>query len=210
MSARRTPNTDSITASLSTEFLSFYSKITLKALANYSPGFALKPWVQKCRKRFVATLKELRRGLRFGGRQRNPFRVASSRQWTCVVPGLPKRNPGLELANAFSVGSKAASCLCRPTTTITFLISTTSSVDSAENSLKCNAHGVQCRRSLPQNQISHVLRRKTHEEKIKCRPRDLARDLDRQLCSGNGSNSGFARSFFAYPRVSRALPQTSG
>jgi hypothetical protein len=24
----------------------------------------------------------------------------------CVIPGLPKRNPGLELANAFSVGHR--------------------------------------------------------------------------------------------------------
>jgi hypothetical protein len=34
--------------------------ITLKALANVSPGFALKPWVQKCEKRLFATLKGLR------------------------------------------------------------------------------------------------------------------------------------------------------
>src|ERR1700682_3564094 len=33
--------------------------------------------------------------------RRNSFRVASSRN-ECVVPGLPKHNPGLELANAFS------------------------------------------------------------------------------------------------------------
>jgi hypothetical protein len=36
-------------------------RLTLKAFANFSPGFALKPWVQKTRKRFFATLKELRR-----------------------------------------------------------------------------------------------------------------------------------------------------
>jgi len=33
---------------------------TLKALANVSPGFALKPWVQKYPKKLFATLKGLR------------------------------------------------------------------------------------------------------------------------------------------------------
>ena len=35
-------------------------RITLKALANFSPGFVLKPWVQKCKKKLFATLKGLR------------------------------------------------------------------------------------------------------------------------------------------------------
>jgi hypothetical protein len=35
--------------------------LTLKALANFSPGFALKPWVQEWSFVLVATLKELRR-----------------------------------------------------------------------------------------------------------------------------------------------------
>ena len=77
------------------------SRLTLKALANVSPGrgpragsphgggvFALKPWVQEREQRLFAT--PTRRGLRL-------------REMSCVVPGLPKRNPGLELANAFSV-----------------------------------------------------------------------------------------------------------
>jgi len=34
---------------------------TLKAFANSSPGLALKPWVKQRFKKFVATLKELRR-----------------------------------------------------------------------------------------------------------------------------------------------------
>jgi len=34
--------------------------ITLKAFANASPGFALKPWVQERLFRLVATLKALR------------------------------------------------------------------------------------------------------------------------------------------------------
>ena len=36
------------------------------------------------------------------GFRRNPFRVAN-RLMCAFVPGLPKRNPGLELSNAFSV-----------------------------------------------------------------------------------------------------------
>jgi hypothetical protein len=49
------------------------SRVTLKALANVSPGFALKPWVPKPPEDIV----------------RNPEEV---------FPGLPTRNPGLELA----------------------------------------------------------------------------------------------------------------
>jgi hypothetical protein len=37
-----------------------FGKRTLKALANFSPGFALKPWVENGLDRFFATLKELR------------------------------------------------------------------------------------------------------------------------------------------------------
>ena len=75
----------------------------------------------------------------------------------------------------------------------------------------CKASRVECRRSLPQNQISHVLRRKTHEKKLEARPRDL----DRQLCVGSSRNSVFARSFlarsfFAEPGLSRTLSPTSG
>jgi hypothetical protein len=75
--------------------------VTLKALANVSPGFALKPWVQKCPSSLFATLKGLR-GFAVNKRRRNSFRVAPSRNQS-VFPGLPERNPGLELANAFSV-----------------------------------------------------------------------------------------------------------
>ena len=56
----------------------FSLRTTPKAFANSSPGFALKPWVQRWRKRFLATLKELRRVLRFTKPGRNSFRVASS------------------------------------------------------------------------------------------------------------------------------------
>lgn len=54
------------------------NRVTLKALANVSPGFALKPWVQKCSGRLFATLKGLR-GFAVNKRRRNSFRVASSR-----------------------------------------------------------------------------------------------------------------------------------
>jgi hypothetical protein len=39
--------------------------VTLKALANFSPGFALKPWVNVAGHKFFATLKGLRCLLRF-------------------------------------------------------------------------------------------------------------------------------------------------
>ena len=51
---------------------------------------------------FVATLKALRRVFSYG---RNPFRVCAFCKWG-LSPALPKRNPGLELANAFSVELK--------------------------------------------------------------------------------------------------------
>ncbi|HKO98867.1 MAG TPA: hypothetical protein VJU86_17840 [Pyrinomonadaceae bacterium] len=56
------------------------TKTTLKAFANSSPGFALKPWVVKCSKRSLATLKELLQMLYDCVRRRNSFRVAPSRQ----------------------------------------------------------------------------------------------------------------------------------
>jgi hypothetical protein len=56
------------------------NRLTLKALANVSPGFALKPWVKNA---WGDSSQPSENGMHF--------------------PGLPKRNPGLELANAFSV-----------------------------------------------------------------------------------------------------------
>ena len=82
-----------------------FNRITLKAFANLSPGFALKPWVKKRRMYPDATLKELRRGLRFSGRRPNPdlSGLRLQKYSDAFFPGLPKRNPGLKLANAFSV-----------------------------------------------------------------------------------------------------------
>jgi hypothetical protein len=76
--------------------------ITLKAFANLSPGFTLKPWVKKKAHLFHRNSEGVATGLRFGGRRRNPFRVASQKNSDAFSPGF-KANPGLELANAFSV-----------------------------------------------------------------------------------------------------------
>jgi hypothetical protein len=79
--------------------------LTLKALANSSPGFALKPW-GKMHAGFVATLKELRRVFGYPG---NPFRVYVFCN-EARLPRVAKRNPGLKLANAFSVNLKLHYC----------------------------------------------------------------------------------------------------
>src|SRR5258705_9113346 len=78
------------------------NRVTLKALANSSPGFALKPWVQKCPGSLLATLKELR-GFAVNKRPAQLLQSCAFKKWDPFFPGLPKRNPGLELANAFSV-----------------------------------------------------------------------------------------------------------
>ena len=76
---------------------------TLKALANFSPGFALKPWVEK----LSIDSRNSEGVARICG-----SRTATQLLQSCVCdtesmfPGLPKRNPGLELANAFSVKFK--------------------------------------------------------------------------------------------------------
>jgi hypothetical protein len=71
---------------------------TLKALADFSPGFALKPWVIVVNKEIVRNPDERVAVLA----RRQPFQG-------CVdflivyFPKVPKRNPGLKFANAFSV-----------------------------------------------------------------------------------------------------------
>ena len=77
-------------------------RTTLKAFANSSPGFALKPWVQKTRKKFFATLKPTN-----GDATLSELRLL---EINACSPGLPKRNPGLQLANAFSVVRRTLSC----------------------------------------------------------------------------------------------------
>jgi hypothetical protein len=80
--------------------------ITLKAFANFSPGFALKPWVKK-------SLRILRNSEGVAKpASRNEGATVSGLRLSWVYqrfPGLPKRNPGLELANAFSVPSRHSS-----------------------------------------------------------------------------------------------------
>jgi hypothetical protein len=41
-----------------------------------------------------------------------PFQGCVFRKIACVIPGLPKRNPGLELANAFSVKEDSPAVNC--------------------------------------------------------------------------------------------------
>jgi len=59
----------------------FPNRVTLKALANVSPGFALKPWVQKCPGEIVRNPEGVAR-LCGNKRRRNSFRVAPSRNGT--------------------------------------------------------------------------------------------------------------------------------
>jgi hypothetical protein len=75
--------------------------LTLKAFANSSPGLALKPWGQWVRlfgrySEGVATV--LRSGMTTLLFQSYVVPGTALRQ-----PRVAKRNPGLELANAFSV-----------------------------------------------------------------------------------------------------------
>jgi hypothetical protein len=78
---------------------------TLKALANSSPGFALwQPLGSQNPMRLVATPNELR--LRSSLQMPTQLLISSElrlREIDALCSGLPKSNPGLELANAFSV-----------------------------------------------------------------------------------------------------------
>jgi hypothetical protein len=78
------------------------NKNNAESVGKFQPRVCFETRGSKVAQRFFATLRELRRVLRFANPRRNSFRVATSRN-ECVFPGLPKRNPGLELANAFSV-----------------------------------------------------------------------------------------------------------
>ena len=76
---------------------------TPKVLANFSPGLALKPWVIKV-SFYCRNPEGVCDGSSIGAPPGNPFRVAS-REIEIRDPGLPRRNPGLELANAFGVNA---------------------------------------------------------------------------------------------------------
>ena len=76
----------------------FRIRVTLKALANVSPGLALKPWVQKCETRLFATLKGLR-GLLVTN-ERNSFRVAPSRN-ELRRPRVAKAQPWAGIGERF-------------------------------------------------------------------------------------------------------------
>jgi hypothetical protein len=78
-------------------------RITLKALANSSPGFALwQPWEHKAIYYEGAIVKGLR-GRSQTSKQSQLLQSCDEKLLRHLYPGLPKRNPGLELANAFSV-----------------------------------------------------------------------------------------------------------
>jgi hypothetical protein len=75
------------------------NRVTLKALANVSPGFALKPWVQKFTRRLFANLKGLR-GFAVNKRRRNSFRVAPSRN-EMRFPRVAKAQPWAGIGERF-------------------------------------------------------------------------------------------------------------
>jgi hypothetical protein len=68
-------------------------------MANFSPGFALKPWETKNAHSFIRNPE----GVAIEHDQTTADPTLASSQTTSASPGLPKLNPGLELANAFSV-----------------------------------------------------------------------------------------------------------
>ena len=69
--------------------------------ANFSPGLSFGNPGDKTGDCFCRNPEGIATGLRAVGA--NPFRVARSHQMTFVIPGLPKLNPGLKLANTFGV-----------------------------------------------------------------------------------------------------------
>jgi hypothetical protein len=75
------------------------ARLTLKALANVSPGFALKPWVQTKPGRLFATLKGLR-GFAVNKRLRNSFRVGPSRNGI-RFPRVAKAQPWAGIGERF-------------------------------------------------------------------------------------------------------------
>jgi hypothetical protein len=99
------PLSDSIQDTPKSEGGSIRGAFAPKVLANSSPGFALKPWGigAHC---FVATLKELRRILTINARRATPSELLL-REMRRAFPGLRNLNPGLKLANAFSVSENA-------------------------------------------------------------------------------------------------------
>ena len=59
--------------------------ITLKALANSSPGFALKPWVTNVKRIWSQPWKGLPRRRPFTKTRRNSFRVATNFSMHCYL-----------------------------------------------------------------------------------------------------------------------------
>jgi hypothetical protein len=73
---------------------------TLKAAANSSPGFALKPWVEN---ESLDARNSERVASVFVARRATQLFQSCIFETESMFPGLPERNPGLAFANAFSV-----------------------------------------------------------------------------------------------------------
>jgi hypothetical protein len=79
---------------------------TLKAsLANFSPGFVLKPWVENA----WLYSRNSEGVARFAVANSDATPSELRYQTESMFPGLPERNPELELANAFSVEDRGFS-----------------------------------------------------------------------------------------------------
>jgi hypothetical protein len=79
-------------------------QLTLKALASSSPGFALKPWVQNL-KRFHSNSERVATASMLANGDAILSGLRLQEKLGCISPGF-KANPGLKLANAFSVKLK--------------------------------------------------------------------------------------------------------
>ena len=75
--------------------------LTLKALANLSPGSALKPWVKKGHIYFVATLKELRRDCDSADGDATLSGLRLQKDSDAFFPGLHKAQPWAEISQRF-------------------------------------------------------------------------------------------------------------
>jgi hypothetical protein len=73
--------------------------LTLKALANFSPGFALKPWVHDLPRKFFATLKELRQALDLrGDATLSGLRLTNT---VLLLPRVARAQPWADISERF-------------------------------------------------------------------------------------------------------------
>jgi hypothetical protein len=74
---------------------------TLKAFANSSPGFALKPWVKRGHIYFVATLKELRRHCDSADGDATLSGLRLQKHSDAFFPRVAKAQPWAEISERF-------------------------------------------------------------------------------------------------------------